>query len=484
MAGKAQIGLVGLGVMGENLVLNMERNGYTVAVYNRSVEKVDAFTAGPAKGKNVIGCKDVKTFCESLEVPRIVVLLVKAGDPVDSTIDHLKPYLQKNDIIVDGGNSYFLDTRRREKQLADEGFFLVGSGVSGGEEGALWGPSLMPGGNKDAYAKLKPIWEAIAAKADDGQPCVTYLGPDGAGHFVKMVHNGIEYGDMQLIAEVYDVMRKALGMHAREIADVFMDWNKGVLDSFLIEITAQILTVQDPDTQKPLVDVILDKAGQKGTGKWTAEQAQELGTPIPTIDAALTARLLSAMKEQRVIASEHLTGPQTNSVKVDKKSFLPKLADALYASKITSYAQGMALIRAGSVEYKWGVNLAETAAIWRGGCIIRAKLLKEITSAFRNKPDLSNLMLYPDFAQALEKAQANWRDVVATAAQAGIPVPALSASLAYYDAYRSANLPQNLTQAQRDFFGAHTYQRADKPELGFIHTDWASLIKQKAETNK
>jgi 6-phosphogluconate dehydrogenase len=482
MAGKAQIGLVGLGVMGENLVLNMERNGYTVAVYNRSVDKVEAFIEGPGKGKKLIGCKDVKSFCESLEVPRKIVLLVKAGDAVDSTVNALKPYLQKGDIIVDGGNSYFLDTRRREKELFDQGFYFIGSGVSGGEEGALWGPSLMPGGHKDAYEQIRPVWEAIAAKAPgDNKPCVTYLGADGAGHFVKMVHNGIEYGDMQLIAEVYDFMRKGLGMSAGEIATTFTDWNKGVLDSYLIEITSKILTVQDPETKKPLVDVILDKAGQKGTGKWTAEQAQELAVPIPTIDAALTARLVSALKEERVIASEHLTGPKTNEIKGDKKQLLSALADALFASKICSYAQGMALIRAGSHEYKWGTDLAQTASIWRGGCIIRARMLQQITDAFTQKPDLSNLLLYGEFAQWMNKSQADWRMIVAEACKAGIPVPALSASLAYYDAYRSANLPQNLTQAQRDFFGAHTYQRVDKPELGFVHTEWNDLIKSKAE---
>lgn len=481
MATKAQVGLVGLGVMGENLVLNMERNGFTVAVYNRTAEKIDAFVQGPAKGKKIIGCRDPKTFCESLETPRIVILLVKAGDPVDQTIDHLRKYLSKGDIIVDGGNSNFLDTRKRCTKLAQEGFHFIGSGVSGGEEGALWGPSLMPGGDKGAYEKLRPIWEAIAAKAEDGRPCVTYLGPDGAGHFVKMVHNGIEYGDMQLIAEVYDVMRKVLSMSAQEISEVFSNWNKGQLNSFLIEITAQILKVEDAETKKPLVDLILDKAGQKGTGKWTAEQAQELSIPTPTIDAALTARLLSSLKEERVRASEHLPGPAPNAVKVDKTQLLAELADALFASKICSYAQGMALIRAGSDTYHWNVNLADTAAIWRGGCIIRAKMLKQITEAFQKNPKLPNLMLYEEFSQWLEKAQKNWRHVVATVAESGVPIPALSASLAYFDSYRSANLPQNLTQAQRDLFGAHTYERADKPEQGFVHTDWQSLIKAKAE---
>ncbi len=479
MAEKSNIGLIGLGVMGENLVLNMERHGYTVSVYNRSVEKVDEFVNGPAKGKKVVGFKDEKSFVESLASPRMIVLLVKAGDPVDATINKIKPYLAKGDIIVDGGNSFYLDTRRREKELAGEGFKFIGSGVSGGEEGALWGPSLMPGGDKEAYEKLRPIWEDISAKAE-GEPCCTYLGPEGAGHFVKMVHNGIEYGDMQLIAETYDFLRKGFKMSAYEIADVFENYNKGALNSFLIEITAQILTAEDPDTKRPLVDVILDKAGQKGTGKWTAEAAQELGVPIPTIDAALTARLMSAMKEERVVASEHLSGPSGES-KDDKKKFIAALADALFASKICSYAQGLALIHSASVQYSWGIDMAKCAAIWRGGCIIRSTMLNDISRAFREKPELPNLLVNPIFSDLLNKAQANWRMVVAHAQLNGIPVPAFSASLAYFDSYRSASLPQNLTQAQRDFFGAHTYQRTDKPELGFIHTEWHKLIKSKAE---
>lgn len=482
MADKAQVGLIGLGVMGENLVLNMERNGYTAAVYNRTADKIDAFLNGMAKGKKIVGHKDIKEFCQGLETPRKIVLLVKAGDPVDSTIANLKPHLSKGDIIIDGGNSYFEDTRRREKALKADGINFIGSGVSGGEEGALWGPSLMPGGDKAAYEQIRPLWEAISAKAEqDGKPCVTYLGPDGAGHFVKMVHNGIEYGDMQLIAETYDFLRKLLGMSAKEIGEVFTKWNKGLLDSFLIQITSEILGVIDPETKKPLVDVILDKAGQKGTGKWTAEIAQELATPIPTIDAALTARLLSAMKEERVRASEHISGPKSQPQIKDRDKLVAALADALFASKICSYAQGMALIRKASDEYKWNVDLAETAAIWRGGCIIRAKMLGTITEAYRGNPKLQNLLLYKQFADWLENAQDNWRLVVSTACQAGLPIPALSASLNYFDSYRSANLPQNLTQAQRDLFGAHTYERVDKPEAGFIHTEWQQFIKPKAE---
>lgn len=475
----AKVGLIGLGVMGENLALNIERNGFPIAVYNRSHDKVDAFMNGKAKGKNVIGCKDEKSFIACLEKPRKIILLVKAGQPVDSTIDGIRPFLERGDIIIDGGNSYYEDTRRREKALAAEGLFLIGSGVSGGEEGALWGPSLMPGGDKNAYEEIRPIWEAASAKAD-GEPCVTYLGPDGAGHFVKMVHNGIEYGDMQLIAEVYDILRKVFNMTPREMSEVFHKWNKGLLNSYLIEITAEILTVEDPETKKPLVDLILDKAGQKGTGKWTAECAQEMGIPIPTIDAALTGRLLSSMKEERVLASKHLPGPSEKAT-VDKEAMLVALADALFASKICSYAQGLSLIRAASNEYKWDIDLAETARIWKGGCIIRAGMLKDISQAFKEQPDLRNLLLYPTFMQWMEKAQTNWRKVVATAVQAGVPIPAMSASLAYFDAYRSANLPQNLTQAQRDYFGAHTYARVDKPEVGMVHTEWKELIKETAD---
>ncbi len=478
MADAANVGLIGLGVMGENLALNIERNGYTIAVFNRHTDKVDAFVAGPAKGKKVIGCKDEASFVKCLERPRKIILLVKAGDAVDQTVEKVKPYLEKGDIIIDGGNSFFEDTRRRGKELAAEGLYFIGSGVSGGEEGALWGPSLMPGGDKQAYEKIRPIWEAIAAKVDDG-PCVTYLGPDGAGHFVKMVHNGIEYGDMQLICEAYDLLNRGLGYDAERIGRIFDRWNAGLLNSFLIEITGEIFTVIDPETSKPLVDLIQDKAGQKGTGKWTAETALELGVPIPTIDAALTARLLSSMKDERVVASRALSGPGSTRFEGDEKGFVDAIEHALYASKICSYAQGMALIHAGSVHYGWGINLAETARIWKGGCIIRAQFLDRITQAFRRQPDLPNLLLDSDFREWIVKAQVQWREVVITAQKLGIAVPAFSASLAYFDSYRSARLPQNLLQAQRDFFGAHTYERVDKPALGFIHTDWPSLVKSK-----
>ena len=480
MADTAQVGLIGLGVMGENLALNIERNGFSIAVFNRHKEKTDRFVNGPAKGKKVLGCADIASFVSTLERPRKIILLVKAGDAVDQTIDQLRPFLSKDDIIIDGGNSHFQDTRRREKALAAEGLYFLGSGVSGGEEGALWGPSLMPGGNKNAYEQIRPIWEAIAAKVDDG-PCVTYLGTDGAGHFVKMVHNGIEYGDMQLIAEAYDLLRRALGFEPEKISELFQKWNKGLLNSFLIEITADILTVVDKETNKPLVDLILDKAGQKGTGKWTVEIAADLGIPIPTIDAALTARMISGLKEERVIASKALSGPGESRYSGNANELVDSIAEALYASKICSYAQGMALIQAGSRTYNWGINLAETARIWKGGCIIRAQLLDRICQAFRRESNLPNLLLDKEFKEWICEAQPHWRQVVTAAIRLGIPVPAFSGSLAYFDSYRAAQLPQNLTQAQRDFFGAHTYERVDKPELGFIHTEWSKQVKAKVK---
>ncbi len=478
MESTAKVGLIGLGVMGENLALNIERNGYPIAVYNRHPDKVDSFMKERGAGKKVLGFKDEAAFVKSLERPRKIILLVKAGEPVDITIAGIKPYLEKGDIIIDGGNSHFRDTQRREKELAADGIHLIGSGVSGGEEGALWGPSLMPGGDKAAYEHIRPIWEAVAAKVDDG-PCVTYLGADGAGHFVKMVHNGIEYGDMQLIAEAYHLLRGVLGYESEKISEVFETWNGGLLNSFLIEITAKILTVIDPDTRRPLVDLIQDKAGQKGTGKWTVEIAADLAVPIPTIDAALTARMLSALNNERVAAAKILPAPAETQYGGDAKEFVDALGSALYASKICSYAQGMALIAAASQSYNWGIDLAETARIWKGGCIIRAQLLDRISKAYRKHADLPNLLVDSEFSSAVGQAQEQWRQVVITATTLGVPIPALSASLAYYDSYRTARLPQNLTQAQRDYFGAHTYQRVDKPEAGFIHTEWAKLIKAK-----
>jgi 6-phosphogluconate dehydrogenase len=479
-AREAQIGMIGLAVMGENLALNIARNGFPIAVFNRDTTKVDKFldrAKEHAEGKEVIGTYSIEEFVRSLARPRKIVLLVKAGEAVDAVINQLRPLLDKGDIIIDGGNSYFPDTQRREKALKAEGLNFIGSGVSGGESGALWGPSLMPGGDREAYEQIRPIWEAIAAKVDDG-PCVTYIGPDGAGHFVKMVHNGIEYGDMQLIAEAYDILRNVAGLKASELAEVFAQWNAGLLQSFLIEITAKIFTAIDPVTGNPLVEMILDKAGQKGTGKWTSQVALDLGVVIPTINASIDGRALSSMKNERVEASKQLPGPAASTYTGDKKELIAAVRDALYASKICSYAQGMNLIRAGSEKWNWNINLGELSRIWKGGCIIRAQFLDKLKQAYQRRADLPNLLLDPDFKAWVLDAQPRWRQAVTTAQSTGIPVPAMSASLAYFDMYRTANLPLNLTQAQRDFFGSHTYERIDQPEAGFIHTEWEELIKK------
>ncbi|HJR06129.1 MAG TPA: NADP-dependent phosphogluconate dehydrogenase [Pyrinomonadaceae bacterium] len=472
----AKIGMIGLGVMGENLARNIERNGYSIAVWNREAAKVDEFVER-LEGHEVIGAHTPEEFVKSLERPRKAILLVKAGSPVDWTVDQIKPFMEEGDIIIDGGNSYFQDTERREKDLKAEGLNFIGSGVSGGEKGALWGPSLMPGGDRQAYEQIRPIWEAIAAKVDDG-PCVTYIGPGGAGHFVKMVHNGIEYGDMQLIAEAYDMMRSILGMSAEEMADVFDEWNRGDLESFLIEITAQILRVKDPETGKPLVDLVLDKAGQKGTGKWTSDIALDLGIVTPTIDAAVDTRNLSARKEERVEASKQIKGPERGQFSGDRKEMIQAIHDALYASKICSYAQGMNLIRAGSQSYNWNIDLGECSRIWKGGCIIRAQFLDKIKQAYQRRADLPNLLLDPDFNAFVQQSQSNWRRAVATAIQTGVAVPGMSASIGYFDSYRTANLPLNLTQAQRDFFGSHTYERTDKPGQPPVHTEWEEMLKK------
>ncbi|MEP7270079.1 MAG: NADP-dependent phosphogluconate dehydrogenase [Acidobacteriota bacterium] len=476
--GKARVGLVGLAVMGENLALNIARNGFPIAVYNRDTAKVDRFLQRAqehTKGKNVDGTYSVPEFVGSLELPRKIILLVKAGEAVDAVINQLKPHLSPGDIIIDGGNSLFQDTRRREAELRAEGLNFIGSGVSGGESGALWGPSLMPGGDREAYEHIRPIWEKVAAQVDDG-PCVTYIGKDGAGHFVKMVHNGIEYGDMQLIAEAYDVLRTYLGLKAPELAEIFASWNAGDLDSFLIEITAKIFRVIDPETKRPLVDLILDEAGQKGTGKWTAQTALDLGVPIPTIQAAIDARVLSSFRAERLEASQQLPGPVVAPFTGDKQQVIDAVHDALYASKICSYAQGMNLIRSGSKEYGWDIDLGEVSRIWKGGCIIRARFLDRIKQAYKRRPDLPNLLLDPEFKAWVLEAQPRWRQIVTTAQSLGIPVAAMSASLAYFDTYRSAALPLNLTQAQRDFFGSHTYRRIDRPEDGPIHTEWEALL--------
>lgn len=462
-------GLIGLAVMGENLALNVERNGFPVTVYNRSPDKTERFMAERAQGKNIKAAYSLEDFVESLERPRRILVMVKAGGPVDAVIDQLKPLLQEDDMIIDGGNSLYEDTERRVKDLESTGLSFIGMGVSGGEEGALNGPSLMPGGTKAAYESIEPIVTKIAAQVDDG-PCVTYIGSGGAGHYVKMVHNGIEYGDMQLIAEAYDVMKNVLGLDASQMQKVFAEWNKTEeLDSFLIEITADILTQTDPDSGLPTVDVILDAAGQKGTGRWTVVSALDLGVPIPTIFAAVNARVMSAYKPERVAASKQLTGP-SGKYEGDVDAFVNKIRDALYCSKICSYAQGMALLGKASDEFGYDLDLGETARIWKGGCIIRARFLDKIKEAYHEDPQLPNLLLAPKFIQTILDRQDAWREVLSTANSFGIAVPAFSASLDYFDSYRRAVLPQNLTQAQRDYFGAHTYQRVDKE--GTFHTAW------------
>jgi 6-phosphogluconate dehydrogenase len=473
-----QFGVIGLAVMGENLALNVERNGFPVAVYNRSREKTDEFMATRAKGKNFVAAYTLEDFVASLERPRKILIMVKAGAPVDAVIDQLKPLLDEGDILIDGGNSLFTDTQRRAAALESEKFTFIGMGVSGGEEGALLGPSLMPGGTKQAYDYLEPILTRIAAQVDDG-PCVTYIGPGGAGHYVKMVHNGIEYGDMQLIAEAYDLMKNVLGLNATQLHEVFAEWNTtDELNSYLIEITADVFKVMDPDTGIPLVDEILDAAGQKGTGRWTVDNALEIGVPIPTIIAAVTARIMSSYKQERVAAAKELVGPST-TFDGDVKAFIAKVRDALYCSKMCSYAQGMALLSKASQVYGFNLNLGECARIWKGGCIIRAGFLNKIKHAFDDNPALPNLLLAPEFKQSILDRQSAWREVVATAARLGIAVPAFSASLDYFDSYRRDRLPQNLTQAQRDYFGAHTYERIDKP--GVFHTDWIHVADEVPE---
>ncbi|MFO0984238.1 MAG: NADP-dependent phosphogluconate dehydrogenase [Planctomycetota bacterium] len=473
---KAKLGMIGLGVMGQNLSLNIEEHGYPIAVWNRTADEMQRMLAANP-GKRLIGTRTLPELVASLERPRRILMLVKAGAPVDSVIDGLRPLLERGDILIDCGNSLYTDTQRREAALKNLGLNFFGSGVSGGEEGARHGPSLMPGGNRAAYEHVRAIFEAIAAKTDSG-PCVTYVGPDGAGHFVKMVHNGIEYGDMQLIAEAYDVLRRLLGLRAGELAEIFSEWNRGSLESFLIELTAQVLTVIDAETQRPLVDMVLDKAGQKGTGKWTAQVALDLGVPIPTIAAAIDARVLSSLKDERVAAAKKIRGPVPGGVdektraKADGRAIVAAVHDALHAAKICSYAQGMSLIQKASDQHHWDIQLAEMARIWKGGCIIRARLLDAIMSAYARNPSLQNLLLDEDFSAVIDRAQAGWRMAVKLAQQNGIPVPALAASLSYFDSYRTASLPQNLTQAQRDAFGSHLYERADHPERGFIHTDW------------
>jgi 6-phosphogluconate dehydrogenase len=470
MEPRADIGLIGLAVMGQNLVLNMNDHGYVVAVYNRTVSKVDDFIKGEAKGTPVIGTHSVEELISVLKRPRRVMLMVKAGQAVDDFIETLIPHLEPGDIIIDGGNSNYNDTMRRTAHVESKGLLYIGTGVSGGEEGARHGPSIMPGGSPAAWPAVKPIFQAIAAKVDDGSPCCDWVGENGAGHFVKMVHNGIEYGDMQLISEAYHVMQEGLGMSADAMHAVFAEWNRGKLDSYLIEITRDILDFKDADGQ-PLVNKILDAAGQKGTGKWTVISALDMGIPLTLIGEAVFARSLSALKEERVAASQTLSGP-TASFDGDRQAFVDDLREALYAAKIVSYTQGYMLMRAAAGEYGWNLNYGGIALMWRGGCIIRSVFLGKIKAAFDRNPALSNLLLDPYFKDQVETAQNAWRRVVAKAVELGIPVPAMSSALAFYDGYRHGRLPANLLQAQRDYFGAHTYERVDKPRGQFFHTNW------------
>lgn len=467
---KADIGLIGLAVMGENLVLNMESKGFSVAVFNRSTDKVDSFVNGRGEGKNIIGTRSLEELVGSLKSPRKVMLMVKAGKPVDDFIELLIPHLDNGDIIIDGGNTHFPDTNRRTAYLESKGLLYIGTGVSGGEEGALLGPSIMPGGSKAAWPFVKDIFQSIAAKVDDGTPCCDWVGENGAGHFVKMVHNGIEYGDMQLICEAYQVMRDLLGMSADEMHQVFKEWNSGELDSYLIEITRDILGFKDEDG-KPMVDKILDTAGQKGTGKWTGVTALDLGVPLTLIGESVFSRCLSAQKDERVVASKILSGPKP-SFTGDKKQMIEDLRKALLASKIVSYAQGYVLMRAAAEEFGWHLNNGGIALMWRGGCIIRSVFLGKIKEAFDKNPELNNLLLDDYFKAKIMDADASWRRVIAAATVNGIPVPALSSALSYFDGYRCERLPANLLQAQRDYFGAHTYERIDKPRGEFFHTNW------------
>lgn len=469
---KQQIGVVGMAVMGRNLALNIESRGYTVSIFNRTSSKTDDVIA-ENPGKNLVATYSIEEFVESLEKPRRILLMVKAGVPTDKTIQSLLPHLDKGDILIDGGNTFYKDTIRRNEELASSGINFIGTGVSGGEEGALKGPAIMPGGQKEAYDLVAPILEEIAAKANDGAPCVTYIGENGAGHYVKMVHNGIEYGDMQLIAEAYDILRRVGGLSVEEIAEVFREWNTGELDSYLIEITADILTKVDPDTQAPMVDVIMDKAGNKGTGKWTSQSALDLGVPLPLITESVFARFISTLKDERLEASKELSAIKNPELSESQKfELIESVRKGLYFSKIMSYAQGFAQMRIASEEYDWDLQYGEIAKIFRAGCIIRAQFLQKITDAFERDANLKNLLLDKYFLYVTESYQSSARDVIVTAVKAGVPVPTFSSALAYFDSYRSETLPANLIQAQRDYFGAHTYERVDKP--GVYHFEWST----------
>ncbi len=497
-ANRSDIGLIGLAVMGQNLALNIADHGFRISVYNRTAAKTEKFVAeNPGTPGALVGKIDLKDFVQSLSQPRKIIILVQAGSGTDAVIDSLLPLLDTGDIIIDGGNAQWTDTIRREKELNEKGYRFIGSGVSGGEEGARFGPSLMPGGREDAWRELEPIWNAIAAKVDPetgrplegmepgkpvvgGVPCTAYIGANGAGHYVKMVHNGIEYGDMQMICEAYDLMRNLLGMSSAEMGGTFETWNGGVLDSFLIQITADILIQTDPVSGEPFVDIVLDAAGQKGTGKWTSINSIDMGVPAPTIAEAVFARFLSAIKDERSAASAILKGPG-KTFQGDKPSFIAAVHDALYCAKICSYAQGFQLMRAAQNEYSWNLNFGEIAQIWRGGCIIRAAFLQKITEAYARDTQLANLLLDPYFNDAVQQAQINWRLVIGAAAEYGIPVPTFSSALAYYDSYREERLPQNLLQGQRDYFGAHTYERTDQPRGKFFHIDWPAPSRPQEE---
>lgn len=470
MTGNADIGLIGLAVMGQNLVLNMNDHGYKVAVFNRTTSKVDAFLEGPAKGTQVMGTHDLKEFVGALKRPRKVMIMIRAGSSVDEMIDELVPFLEKGDIIIDGGNSHFPDSERRFQALKEKGILFMGTGVSGGEEGARHGPSIMPGGNPDAWPEVKKIFQDVAAKSEEGEPCCDWVGEGGAGHYVKMVHNGIEYGDMQIICEAYELLSTKLGMKADELSETFNVWNQGELNSYLIEITSQILAFKDEDGE-PLVEKILDVAGQKGTGKWTGISALDMGQPVTLIGEAVFARCLSAFKDQRVEMSKHFKAPEKN-FSGDKSQMVKDIKDALYASKIISYVQGFMLMRAAAGEFKWNLNYGSIALMWRGGCIIRSRFLGEIKNAFNKNKDLESLLLDDFFKGEISKAEEGWRRVVSHAAEFGVPVPCFSTSLSFFDGYRSSRLPANLLQAQRDFFGAHTYERVDQPRGKFFHTNW------------
>jgi 6-phosphogluconate dehydrogenase len=465
------IGLIGLAVMGQNLVLNMNDHGFKVAVFNRTTSKIDDFIANEAKGTHVVGAHSIEAFVGLLKRPRRVMLMVKAGDTVDQMIEHVLPFLEAGDIIIDGGNSLFTDSNRRTKDLGSKGILFVGTGVSGGEEGARFGPSIMPGGNPDAWPHVKDIFQSIAAKVEDGTPCCDWVGEDGAGHYVKMVHNGIEYGDMQLICEAYDLLQRGLGLTADDLHDVFQEWNKGELDSYLIEISSQIFAKKDDDGT-PVVDKILDTAGQKGTGKWTIFSALDLGQPVTLIGESVFSRCLSALKQERVEASNLLQGPADKTASLDRVAFIEDVRRALYCSKIISYAQGYMLLRAAAKENNWNLNMGGIALMWRGGCIIRSRFLGKIKEAFDKNQHIGNLLLDSFFSGALNLYQSSWRKAVVHAVELGVPTPAFSTALAFFDGYRTARLPANLLQAQRDFFGAHTYERIDQPRGQFFHTNW------------